>query len=197
MIPGARPTTSSMIRQREEREHWCAGSGQVLFHLRRPEYLRDLAGPWRPPKISVAMTITYSDGSTIEALLLAYDESTVRAIAPADDDVRVFRLSDGEWVSTSGEPVAIQFAWESCGDTALPSVGECVCSKELAMRLISTLRSKERDQFLSGTIFELSPEGGKVRIQTSVALRRRLARRTPQPGKRRVNSAVGTVVTAS
>jgi hypothetical protein len=87
------------------------------------------------------MTINYPDGTILKALLLSRDNDTLRASVPGHDDVRTFILNDRIWISEDGEPVNIEFAWQRREQVSVPSEAECVCSKELAFRLISGLRA--------------------------------------------------------
>ena len=85
------------------------------------------------------MTITYPDGNIVEALLLLRGNETLRAAAPAYDDVLTFTRMGGTWKSEAGEPVKIQFAWERRVNALTPIETECVCSKMLASRLLQLL----------------------------------------------------------
>ena len=58
------------------------------------------------------MTITYSDGTAQEAVLLFHANETLRAAIPAQDDVCTFIRVNGTWTSEGGEPVKIEFAWQ-------------------------------------------------------------------------------------
>jgi hypothetical protein len=76
------------------------------------------------------MTITYSDGIAVEAVLLSRTESKMRlAVQGADDVIEVSNIN-GTWVAADCEPVSIQ---------PTISEAECCCSRELAAKLIHSL----------------------------------------------------------
>jgi hypothetical protein len=53
--------------------------------------------------------------------------------------VRRFALIRESWISEKCEPVKIEFAWQHREGVKVTDETECVCSKELASRLISML----------------------------------------------------------
>ena len=85
------------------------------------------------------MTITYPDGNVLEAIVLSHEENEIRAIAAGCNDVLAFTRINGTWISEEIEPVAIEFAWQR--RRALPAASEvdCICPKDLAVRLIQSL----------------------------------------------------------
>ena len=104
------------------------------------------------------MTIIYPNGPVLEAILLSHEENQIRATAPGCDDVLVFNRIHDTWISEGLEPVIMEFAWQRRGaSTMVPAEDECVCPRELAARLISTLRNGcEPDKAAEGTLFVFS-----------------------------------------
>jgi hypothetical protein len=85
------------------------------------------------------MTITYSDGIAVEAVLLSRTERKMRlAVQGADDVIEVSNIN-GTWVSADCEPVSIEFAWQRRDRKPTISEAECCCSHELAAKLIHSL----------------------------------------------------------
>ena len=106
------------------------------------------------------MTIKYPDGTALNALLLSRANDTLRVTVPGDDDVRTFTLIREAWISEKCEPVTIEFAWQRREAVAVTNETECVCSKELASRLISMLLAgTERRRFdREHAVSALNPE---------------------------------------
>ena len=84
------------------------------------------------------MTINYSDGRAVEAVLLTRTDSTLLVAAQGADDVMEISNINGTWVSPDCEPVAIEFAWQLDRKPKI-SEADCHCSPELAARLIRLL----------------------------------------------------------
>lgn len=91
------------------------------------------------------MFLTYADGSTKEGFLLARSESKIRVAIPGCDDPMEFTNIRGTWVSEDCEPVNIQFAWEKKTKEQVLSEADCICSHDLAARLIHLLQSAEEE----------------------------------------------------
>src|SRR5580698_7921009 len=85
------------------------------------------------------MTITFSDGRAVEALLMTRTETMMRAMIRGVDDVTEFSNISGVWVSADCEPVTIEFAWQRLNPKPAISEADCHCSHELAARLIRLL----------------------------------------------------------
>ena len=90
------------------------------------------------------MKITYPDGTILKGMLVSRGNDTLRAAVPGDDDARTFTVVNGVWNSEEREPVQIEFAWQRREPARVPNETECVCSKDLAARLISALRAGTR-----------------------------------------------------
>jgi hypothetical protein len=114
------------------------------------------------------MTITYSNGTVLEAIVLVHEEEALRVAVTGEGDVRTFRRIHGTWISEDGEPVAAEFAWQRLGAANAPAEVDCICPKELASQLISMLLAGPgEDDLLKDAFYCLSPEGNKVRISQS------------------------------
>jgi hypothetical protein len=118
------------------------------------------------------VTITYPDGTVIEAIVLSHDDSEVRAIAVGCDDVLAFSRIHGTWISGELEPVAIEFAWQRPRTLTTTSEDACVCPKALAARLIqSLLRGSEPEETKSATVQLFTAGGSRVAVhQTELQL---------------------------
>ena len=85
------------------------------------------------------MTITYLNGTVLQATVLAHDEHELRAIAVGHEDALAFTNVHGTWISEDFEPVSLAFAWQGHHAAPVPAEDDCVCSGELAAHLIRTL----------------------------------------------------------
>jgi hypothetical protein len=92
------------------------------------------------------MTIQYANGMKMEAALLARRENTIRVAPRGGDDVLEFTNLRGTWISEDCEPVRIEFEWERRGRRPEISEADCICSQELAARLIRLLVSGEEEE---------------------------------------------------
>jgi hypothetical protein len=112
------------------------------------------------------MTITYPNGTVLEAILLSLEEGEIRATAPDCDDVLIFTRIRSAWISEDLEPVAISFAWQRRGASRVPAEDQCVCPKGLATRLIASLvNGCEPHRAAEDTIHVFSPEGTRLAIR--------------------------------
>ena len=104
------------------------------------------------------MFLTYANGSKVEGILLARTESKIRvAISGAEDPMELTNIR-GTWVTDDCEPVRVEFAWEGKTNEEVLSEADCVCSHDLAARLLHLLWSgsdeealKSRSPFVQGT----------------------------------------------
>ena len=111
------------------------------------------------------MTVTYANGSTVDALLLSSEGKTIRVAIAGEDDIRVFSSLDGVWCAEDGEPVQLKFAWEKDAPAPVPEESHFICSKELGHQLISNLMNgSERNEGDAGPLFVFSGEKRRVRI---------------------------------
>jgi hypothetical protein len=116
----------------------------------------------------VNMTITYPNGAAFEAILLSRGNDTLRVAVQGEDEARTFTLISGTWVSEDCEPVRIEFAWQRRGQSPVPAEADCICSQELASRLIPMLLvdSKE-EEVIDNMLWASSAEGQLERIPRS------------------------------
>jgi hypothetical protein len=114
---------------------------------------------------NAVVTITYPDGTVLQAIVLSHEEHAIRAIAAGCDDVLAFTSIHGTWISEEIEAVAIEFEWQRRRTSPAISEDDCVCPKELAARLIQTLLAGgERDEVVADTLYVFNPEGRRVAI---------------------------------
>jgi hypothetical protein len=91
------------------------------------------------------MTIRYSNGYTVDAILLAREGNSMRvAIRDLDETVEFFEIN-GVWLSQNCEPVEVEFAWMRQSETPVITETDCLCSQELAARLVHLLWSGENE----------------------------------------------------
>ena len=111
------------------------------------------------------MTITYRDGTNLNAIVLSHEENEIRANAAGGSDVLAFTRIHGTWVSEELEPVTIEFAWQRAGTPPSASVDDCVCPKKLAARLIGMLLDGYEPASAGNDILHIfSPQGTRVAI---------------------------------
>jgi hypothetical protein len=85
------------------------------------------------------MTIQYSNGTKMEAILLSRDSERMRVAVEGNSDAVEFVQRAGVWISEDCEPVRIEFAWQKKTRQELIDEADCVCSRALAARLIHQL----------------------------------------------------------
>jgi hypothetical protein len=107
------------------------------------------------------MILTFADGRRSEAILLARTENKIRVAIPGSDDPLEFTDVHGTWVSEDCEPVRVQFAWEKKTPEELLSEADCVCSHDLAARLLHLLRTgdSQPDPQSNGPLAALETDG--------------------------------------
>jgi len=111
------------------------------------------------------VTIKYPNGALLQALPLVSDQDGIRAVAPGSGDALAFTRIHGTWISEGLEPVAIEFEWQRRVAVRVPAVDDCICPKELAVRLISALLSGDNTvEADMDTSYRLNPHGADVAI---------------------------------
>ncbi len=91
------------------------------------------------------MTIRYSNGYQIEGVLLSRDEHSMRVGVQGSDDVLHLSEVNGTWITEDCEPVQVEFAWTPGDSEPVVTLDDCVCSKELAAKLLHLLFSGKED----------------------------------------------------
>jgi hypothetical protein len=110
---------------------------------------------------AVHMVLIYADGSRTEAVLLARNENKIRVAIAGSDDLLELTDVHGTWVTEDCEPVQVQFAWEGKTAEQVISEADCVCSHDLAARLIHLLwNADEGDQAQAKNALPLDAEFG-------------------------------------
>lgn len=103
------------------------------------------------------MTIHYTDGRTVQGALLFRSDNIVRAVLKGGDDVAEFKRLNGTWASEDCEPVRLEFAWESHSRNEVVSEADCLCSNELAARLMHLLLNGSNEDELEMSSVSQSP----------------------------------------
>jgi len=114
-----------------------------------------------------SMKITYPDGTAVDAILLSRSPEVLRFAVSGDDDARMLTLNNGSWTSENGLAVTIEFEWEGPRLNKVPTIAECVCSKQLASRLIAELVSPDRDLLEEELIYVFTGQGDRISVQQS------------------------------
>ena len=92
------------------------------------------------------MTIRYANGQTVEAVLLSRTGNLLRAAARGSEDIVEMTQVNGNWITDDCEAVQVTFEWQRLVRVEELSLEECLCSPELASRLIHLLyTSSEED----------------------------------------------------
>jgi hypothetical protein len=87
----------------------------------------------------MTMTIRYINGQILEAVLLSRTETTIRAAIRGSQDSLELNQIHGVWVAEDCEPVEVEFSWTRYGGAQEVTEADCVCSHDLAARLIHML----------------------------------------------------------
>jgi len=91
------------------------------------------------------MYLIYADGSTTEAFLLARTENTMRVAIPGSDDPLDLTEIHGTWVTENCDPVRVQFAWQGKTRDQILTEADCICSHDLAARLLHLLWNADEE----------------------------------------------------
>ena len=91
------------------------------------------------------MIIRYSNGQSFEAALLTQTDSQMRIALQGSEDVLELQRINGTWITDECEPVQVESAWtrQSLLDTI--SEDDCICSPELAAKLLHLLFAGENE----------------------------------------------------
>ena len=92
------------------------------------------------------MVLIYADGSRTEAFLLARTENKIRVAIPGSEDpLELTDVKNGTWVTEDCEPVRVQFAWEGKTREQVITEADCLCSHDLAARLLHLLWNADEE----------------------------------------------------
>ena len=91
------------------------------------------------------MTIRYSNGHQIEAVLLSQEATSMRIALHGSEDVLQLENVNGRWITEECEPVEVDFAWASRTPSNEISEKDCICSPELAAKLLHLLLAGENE----------------------------------------------------
>ena len=91
------------------------------------------------------MTLRYANGLEIDAVLLSRTDGKMRVALQGSDDVVELREVSGRWVSDECEPVQVSFAYQKPAPAPV-SEEDCICSPELAAKLIRLLMSADETE---------------------------------------------------
>ena len=98
------------------------------------------------------MILIYADGSRKEAALLARTENRMRVAIPGGDDPIELTEVCGAWVTEDCEVVRVEFAWESKTNKQVITEADCICSHDLAARLLRLLWNADEECSLKSAV---------------------------------------------
>ncbi len=101
------------------------------------------------------MYIRYADGRETEAIILSRTDDKIRVLARGAEDAEEFRQVGDAWVTEACEPVEIEFRWQRSQKPITEA--DCVCSKELAARLIRLLLQGDGGDAPTSPLFPENP----------------------------------------
>jgi hypothetical protein len=111
------------------------------------------------------MTITYADGTAVEALLLSLEGPVLRLAIAGNDDVRVFRCIDGAWRAGNGQQVQLKCSWQDDRPALVPEESHFICSGDVARQLIGNLMNgSEIEDGGADPFYVFSAEKRRVRV---------------------------------
>lgn len=92
------------------------------------------------------IAIEYRDGRVLQGIVLARYANTMSVAVKDADDAAIFTCVHGVWVSEDCEPVTIRSDWRGLAPRSADVAEEdCICSKELAARLLQSLFGGEAE----------------------------------------------------
>ena len=115
---------------------------------------------------NAVMTITYSNGTVLQATLLFHDDYAIRAIVEGRDDALYFTRTSGAWMSEELEPVTLEFEWQRRSAAPVYSEDDCICPEDLASKLVAMLlEGAAREEAAEDKLFVFNPEGARIPIR--------------------------------
>ena len=100
------------------------------------------------------MTIKYADGRTMEGFILSRNDKTMRVAVKDGGDAVVLSCVNGTWTTEDCEAVEVEWEWQKHSRKKTVAESDCICSKELAARLIQVLLSGDEGEYGSDTLLE-------------------------------------------
>ena len=85
------------------------------------------------------MILQYENGKTSQGIALFQSEKTLRVALDGCEDIVELTRIHGHWVSEELEVVRLEPSWRVLRPVETLSEEDCVCSPELASRLIGSL----------------------------------------------------------
>jgi hypothetical protein len=89
------------------------------------------------------------------------------AVRGGDDPVELTDIS-GVWISEDCEPVQVQFAWQRKTQAQIVEEAECICSHELASRLIHLLWNGTNEPEMAKAAQRMSPPTAERGARTEI-----------------------------
>jgi hypothetical protein len=113
------------------------------------------------------VTISYPNGTVLQAIVLSHDEHGIRANASGCDDVLAFTRIHDTWISEEIDPVTMTFEWQRNRRVSSPSEDNCVCPKNLAARLIQSLFSGHDGEAIGDMfcVFDAEESGHQTEVR--------------------------------
>jgi hypothetical protein len=87
-----------------------------------------------------------------DAVLLLRSENMLRIALQGSDDVLELHWIAGMWVTEDCEPVHVDFAWSRLRPAEPVTEADCICSQELAARLIHLLYTGNEETSITAPI---------------------------------------------
>jgi hypothetical protein len=85
------------------------------------------------------MTIRYTNGQILEAVLLSRTPTTMRLAVQGHDDIVVLTRVTDVWVSDECDAVQVGFSWTEQVAKTEVTEADCICSHDLAAHLTQML----------------------------------------------------------
>jgi hypothetical protein len=109
------------------------------------------------------VNITYEGGTVVDAVLLSRQGDKLRAAIRGDcNETREFTRVKDRWISEQCELVVIEFEWQRNPAAKVPTEEDCICSKELAAKLIARLQAGAPTDEIAATKGHVSSRGARA-----------------------------------
>jgi hypothetical protein len=112
------------------------------------------------------MTITYADGTVVEALPISFQAPVLRLAVAGRDDVRVFECIEGLWQTEDGEQVQLRYPPRNEVPAPTPEESHFICSAAVARQLMNNLllNSSELRNDGADPFYVFAAEKRRVRV---------------------------------